>query len=131
MKIIITASSDNIEHPFNPRFGRAEYFILVDSETREAQALANPAMDARGGAGPHAVQFIAARKPDAVISGRFGPNAFSALEAAGIKAYIATCGTVSEILDQFLADQLSEVSEASGPGMHDDGRGVGGGRQNK
>ena len=125
MKIIITANSNKIDQPFNPRFGRAEYFILYDSETREAQAYVNPAMEARGGAGPQAVQFIASHKPDVVISGRFGPNAFTALEAAGIKAYTASSGTVSEVLDQFLAGQLSEISEASGPGMH------GGGRQGK
>ena len=81
MKIIITASSDKIDQPFNPRFGRAEYFILMDSETREAEAFTNPAINAHGGAGPQAVQFIAAHKLDAVICGRFGPNAFSALEA--------------------------------------------------
>ncbi len=118
MKIIITASNDKIDQPFNPRFGRAEYFILIDSETREAQAFANPATDARGGAGSQAVQFIASHQPDVVISGRYGPNAFSALEAAGVKAYIASSGTVSEVLDQFLAGQLTEVGEASGPGMH-------------
>jgi predicted Fe-Mo cluster-binding NifX family protein len=118
MKIIITAGSDKIDQPFNPRFGRAENFILVDSETREMQALANPARDARGGAGPQAVQFITSHKPDVVISGRFGPNAFSALEAAGIKTYIAYSGTVSEVLDQFLAGELTELGEASGPGLH-------------
>jgi predicted Fe-Mo cluster-binding NifX family protein len=121
MKIIITASGNKVDQSFNPRFGRTDYFILMDSETREAQAFANPAMDSRGGAGPQAVQFIAAHKPDAVISGRFGPKAFSALEVAGIKAYLAKDGTVSEVLDQFLAGQLTEANEASGPGMH--GRG--------
>jgi predicted Fe-Mo cluster-binding NifX family protein len=118
MKIIITASSDKIDQPFNPRFGRAEYFIQVDSETRAVQSFANPAMGTRGGAGPQAVQFIASHQPEAVISGRFGPNAYSALEAAGIKAYIASSGTVSEVMDQFLAGELTEVNEATGPGMH-------------
>ena len=118
MEIIITASSNQVDQPFNPRFGRAEYFILVDTETREAQALANPAMDARGGAGPQAVQFITSHQPAAVISGRFGPKAFSALAAAGIKAYIASSGTVNEIINQFLEGELIEVGEASGPGLH-------------
>jgi predicted Fe-Mo cluster-binding NifX family protein len=118
MKIIITASSDKIDQPFNPRFGRAEYFILMDSKTHEAQAFANPATKARGGAGPQAVQFITSHKPEVVISGRFGPKAFSALEAAGIKAYIANSGTVSEVMDQFLASQLTKAGEATGPGLH-------------
>ena len=122
MKIIITASSDNIEEPFNPRFGRADYFMLYDSESQEWSAFQNPGADASGGAGPQAVQFIAGKNPEAVISGRYGPSAFTALEAAGIKAYIANTGTVSEVLGQFLDGQLTQVAAATGPSMHGGGR---------
>jgi len=122
MKIIITASSNKTDQPFNPRFGRAEYFMLYDSDTQEWVAFQNPAVDARGGAGPQAVQFINSKKPEIVISGRYGPSAFTALEAAGIKAYIASHGSVSEVLQQFLDGQLEQVGEATGPGMHGGGR---------
>ena len=103
MKIIITATSNKIDQPFNPRFGRTDYFILVDSETREWEAFSNPAADARGGAGPQAVQFITEKGAEVVISGRYGPSAFTALEAAGIKAYIAAEGTVNEVFEKYLA----------------------------
>jgi predicted Fe-Mo cluster-binding NifX family protein len=122
MKIIITSSSDNIDESFNPRFGRAAYFILIDSDTREWESFPNPAADARGGAGPQAVQFIAGKGADIVISGRYGPNAFSALEAAGVKAYIASDGTVSSVLQQFLDDQLEQADAATGPELHGRGR---------
>jgi predicted Fe-Mo cluster-binding NifX family protein len=118
MKIIITATTNKIDQPFNPRFGRADYFILIDSETKEWEAFANPAANARGGAGPQAVQFVTNKGPDVVISGRYGPNAFSALEAAGMKAYIASDGTVSDVLQQFLDGQLTQTGAATGPGMH-------------
>ena len=65
MKIIITADGNKMDQTFNPRFGRAEYFILVDSDTQEWEAFSNPAADARGGAGPQAVQFINSKNPDA------------------------------------------------------------------
>ena len=122
MKIIITASSNTIEGPFNPRFGRADYFMLYDSDSQEWSAFQNPAADARGGAGPQAVQFIAGKNPDVVISGRYGPSAYTALEAAGIKTYIANTGTVSEVLRQFLDGQLAQVGAATGPSMHGRGR---------
>jgi len=118
MKIIITASSGNIDQAFNPRFGRADYFILVDSETRDWEAFLNHASLARGGAGPQAVQFITEKGAEILISGRYGPNAFSALAAAGIKAYIATAGSVEQVLQQFLDGQLEQATGASGPGMH-------------
>ena len=122
MKIIITASSESIEQPFNPRFGRAEYFLLYDSEQDVWEAISNPAIHARGGAGPQAVQFIVSHQPEILISGRFGPNAFSALKAAGIKTYLASSGTVSEVLEQYLAGELEQAVGASGPGMHGGGR---------
>ena len=118
MKIIITANSDQIDQPFNPRFGRAAYFMLYNDETQEWKTLMNPAADARGGAGPQAVQFIANQGAEVIISGRYGPSAFTALEAAGIQAYIASNGTVSEVLQQYLDGQLEQVGEASGPGFH-------------
>jgi len=122
MKIIITASSKKTEGLFNPRFGRADYFMLYDSDSREWSAFQNPAADASGGAGPQAVQFIAGKNPDVVISGRYGPSAFTALQAAGIKAYIANSGTVSNVLEQFLDGHLTQVDAATGPSMHGGGR---------
>jgi predicted Fe-Mo cluster-binding NifX family protein len=121
MKIVISATSNKINQSFNPRFGRADYFILIDSETREWEALPNPAAGASGGAGPQAVQFIADKGVDVVISGRYGPSAFTALEAAGIKAYLAEDGTVDEVLGKFMADELESTNSATGPGMHGKG----------
>ncbi|MFL7894182.1 MAG: NifB/NifX family molybdenum-iron cluster-binding protein [Anaerolineales bacterium] len=122
MKIIITASSDNMDQPFSPRFGRAEYFILIDSSTRAWEAFPNPAIHTRGGAGPQAVQFIADKGADVVISGRYGPSAFSALEAAGIQAFIAYQGTVDQVFEQHLAGELESTNTATGPELHGRGR---------
>ena len=118
MKVIITAITDNIEQSFNPRFGRSDYFILVDTERKDWQAVQHDEASEPGGAGPQAVQFIADKGANAVISGRYGPSAFTALNAAGIEAFIAKQGTVNEVLDQFLADELESVSAPTGQGFH-------------
>jgi predicted Fe-Mo cluster-binding NifX family protein len=121
MKIIITAVSNKIEGRFNPRFGRSEYFILVDTDNGDWEGFQNPATRARGGAGPQAVQFIAGKKAKAVISGRFGPSAFTALQAAGIQAYIAEdLETVEEALKKFQAGDLELVNAPTGRGFHGD-----------
>jgi len=122
MKIIISATTNKIDQSINHRFGRADYFILVDSESKDWEALLNPAADARGGAGPQAVQFIAEKGAEVVISGRYGPSAFTALEAAGIKAYLADDGTVSEVLEKFLNGNLENTNAATGPELHGKGR---------
>ena len=122
MKIIISASSNKMDQPFSPRFGRADYFILIDSATREWEAFPNPAVNARGGAGPQAVQFIAEKEAEVVISGRYGPSAFTALEAAGIQAFIGYQGTVSQVFEQHLAGELESTNTATGPELHGKGR---------
>jgi predicted Fe-Mo cluster-binding NifX family protein len=118
MRIAISSSDGKFDTPFSPRFGRCEYFIFVDSETREWKAKDNPAVSARGGAGPQAVQFLANNGVEAAISGKFGPNAYSSLEAAGIQAYEADGGTPSELVDRFLAGSLKQVNAATGPKRH-------------
>ncbi len=122
MKVIITGISNNIEDAFNPRFGRSDFFILMDTETGKWEGFENPAVSARGGAGPQAVQFITDKGAEAIISGRYGPNAFSALEAAGISAYIVEGQmTVKEVLDKFKAGELEMVNSPTGRGFHGGG----------
>jgi predicted Fe-Mo cluster-binding NifX family protein len=118
MKIAITSSGREISSALNPRFGRCECFIIVDTETKEWEAFENPAVGAGGGAGTQAAQFIANQGVEAVISGRFGPNAFTALEAAGLQAFVSTQGTTEAALDKFLAGELQRVTVATGPQMH-------------
>jgi len=111
MKIIITASSDNIDAQVDPRFGRAAYFLMVDPETLEWQAEANPGKSASGGAGIRAAQFVSEQDCEVVISGDFGPNAFEALSAAGLRMYtFGASQTVRQALQGYQSGQLTAVS---------------------
>jgi predicted Fe-Mo cluster-binding NifX family protein len=115
MKIIITAESPSLDSSFNPRFGRSPYFIIVDPGTLEWEAHTNPAVNAPGGAGTMSAQFAANNKVEAVISGGFGPNASSALNAAGILMYLyRDDGNIGDIIERFKAGDLQQIS-ASNP----------------
>lgn len=119
MKIILTAASPNIDSNIDPRFGRGAYFIVVDTDTLEWQAHANPAIGASGGAGSQAAQFIANQQVHAVVSGDFGPNAYNALQAAGITMYLyGDCRTVREAIGRYTAGSLTSVGAPTGPGHH-------------
>ncbi|MBN1666520.1 MAG: NifB/NifX family molybdenum-iron cluster-binding protein [Anaerolineales bacterium] len=118
MKIAISATGNSAGAAFNPRFGRCEFFLVWDDQANNWQAHANPALQAHGGAGTQAAQFIANLGVQAVISGRFGPNAYTALEAAGVQTYIAQSGTVQDVLQLFQAGNLQQVDAATGPEMH-------------
>jgi predicted Fe-Mo cluster-binding NifX family protein len=125
MKIAISAVKPDIESNLDPRFGRCAYFVFVDSETLQWEALPNPAMNARGGAGTMAAQFVANEGAKAVISGEFGPNAYAALNIAGIRGYVASNGKVSQLISDLNAGKLTQVSSATGPERHGGGFGRG------
>ncbi|MEA3349103.1 MAG: NifB/NifX family molybdenum-iron cluster-binding protein [Chloroflexota bacterium] len=118
MKLAITSLDGKFDTAFSPRFGRCDYFVFIDSETRDWEAKPNPAVAARGGAGPQAVQFLSSNGVEAIISGRYGPNAFSALDAADIQAFVADGGTPQELLEKFLAGELKQVNAATGNSLH-------------
>jgi len=122
MKILLSATAPNIEANIDPRFGRGAYLIIVDTDTLKWQAEQNPGVSASGGAGTQAAQMAANQQVEAVISGDFGPNAYNALQAAGISMYLyGASGTVSEAIEHFKAGKLVKVAAPTGRGRH--GRG--------
>jgi predicted Fe-Mo cluster-binding NifX family protein len=87
MKIAISATQPNLEGEVEPRFGRCRYFIIVDPETSEFEALENPNVESPSGAGVATGQFVASQGVREVLTGSLGPNAQQILAAAGIKTY--------------------------------------------
>jgi len=119
MKIVISAISPDLDSGIDPRFGRAAYFIAVDTNTSKWQAYPNPAAEALGGAGTQAAQYIANQGVRVVVSGDFGPNACTALKAAGIGMYLlGTSQTVREAVENYRAGQLASVSAPTLTGRH-------------
>ena len=85
MILLISVQQADMDSPVDDRFGRSAWFLRINSDTLDWQALENPGLNNRGGAGVAAAQFAIDQKIDVVISGDFGPNAAMALQAAGIQ----------------------------------------------
>jgi len=114
MKILITAKGKQISDEVDPRFGRAKFFVLVDTDTNEATAHDNSQnLNAAQGAGIQAAQSVTQLGAEAVISGNVGPNAFQTLNAAGIKMYLCPQATVEEAVRKFKAGELKEAAAAN------------------
>jgi predicted Fe-Mo cluster-binding NifX family protein len=126
MRICVSASANSLDASVDPRFGRCPYFIIVDSETLQFEAVPNSASGAVGGAGIQAVQIIASKGAKVVITGNVGPNAFQALSAAGIKIITGAYGTVREVVEKYRRGELKETSSPTVGGHF--GMGMGGGR---
>ena len=114
MKIVITAQGKELSSEIDPRFGRAKWLIVVDTESGDLQAHDNAVnLNAAQGAGIQTGQNIANLGVEVVITGNVGPNAFKTLNAADIKIFLAQKQTVAEAIDSFKAGKLKEVDQAN------------------
>jgi predicted Fe-Mo cluster-binding NifX family protein len=101
MKIAISSSGTDQSAQVDPRFGRCQYFIIVDTESGKTEAIPNAAQSAGGGAGIQAAQTIADQGVETVLTGNVGPNAHRALQAAKISVATGVSGTVSDAVRAF------------------------------
>jgi predicted Fe-Mo cluster-binding NifX family protein len=100
MKIAISSQGKYPESNVDPRFGRAKYFIVYDTETDSFSAIDNNQnLQAAQGAGIQAAQNVANQKADMVISGNLGPKAYRTLKAAGIRIALWSNGSVKEAIE--------------------------------
>ena len=127
MKICITASGNTTDSAMDPRFGRAPYFIFVDTDSGEIEAIANSAAASGGGAGVASGQLMADKGIDIVITGNLGPNATNVLQASNIKAYRGEMKSIKENIENYKQGRLEEIDVSVSPhsGLGDGG-GLGG-----
>lgn len=108
MKIVISASRPDLEAQVEPRFGRAPYFLMVDTKTMEWEVLTNGQnLQAAQGAGIQAAALVARQRPAAVLTGHCGPKAFHTLLAAGISVILGLKGPVRDAVRSYQAGKLT------------------------
>ena len=112
MKLCITSQGPELSSPVDPRFGRASWFIIYETETGAFEALDNARnLNAASGAGVQAAATVADKGCDWVISGHIGPKALAVLQAGGVKVAVGAEGSV-EAAAAFKDGRLGEATEA-------------------
>jgi len=118
MKIAVTSTGADIDSEVDPRFGRAAFIIVVDSETFEFEALDNKEnVNALKGAGIQAAVAVNKKGADVLLTGFCGPNAFKAMNAAKIKVANDAKGTVREAVQAYLDGKMPLADAANVEGQ--------------
>jgi predicted Fe-Mo cluster-binding NifX family protein len=112
MKIVVTAKGNTMDSQLDQRFGRADYFMVVDADTLEFEAVNNAAAIAAGGAGIVSAQAVVEKGVQAVITGNVGPNALSVLQAAKITIYKGQAVSVRENVELYKKEALGKMDTA-------------------
>ena len=113
MKICITSTGKDLNAGVDQRFGRCQYFLIVDMDTMELKTVSNDSALSSGGAGIQAAQIVTKQDVKAVITGNIGPNAFQILQAAGIKVFTGAEGTIQEAIERYKNETLNETGSAN------------------
>jgi len=107
-RIAVSAGEDNgLDSTVSPHFGRCPYFVLVDMEEREVQAVravSNPYYNQHE---PGQVPgFVHSQQVDVMLTGGMGRRAIAFFEQYGIQAATGASGTVRRALEQYVGHQL-------------------------
>ena len=113
MKVVVTSEGSDLTSQVDPRFGRARYFVLVDTDSGEFSVHDNTQnVDAAQGAGIQAGQTVVDLGAEAVITGNIGPKAFATLQAGGITVYSKVSGTVKDAVERLKAGEIEPAGGA-------------------
>ena len=114
MKIAVTSKGPDLNDPVDPRFGRAAYILVVDSETFDFDVLDNKKnVNALKGAGIQAAGMVSDKGEKVLLTGFCGPNAFKVLNAARIKVASDAKCTVRDAVESFIQGKLTFSDQAN------------------
>ncbi len=110
-KIAISVSNRNGQKaPVDERFGRAPYFLLANEDNYPLmETIRNEQAQAVHGAGTSVAALMARNGVTDVISGQFGPKAYTALEKLNVRMWVAPSGlSANQVLVEFFKGNLSQ-----------------------
>ncbi len=117
MIIAISSTGPTLDSQLDPRFGRAQGFLLHDTESGENRYVSNEQnLSLPQGAGIQSAMNVAKAGARVLITGHVGPKAFAALGKGKIDIYLCEAGTVGQALEAFRQNRLALALGADKPG---------------
>jgi len=114
MKVAITSKGTLLDSEVDPRFGRAPYILIVDTDTLAFEVVDNSDnANAFKGAGIQAATMVSDKGATVLMTGYCGPKAFTTLEAAGVKVVNDITGKVREAVKTFKQGKVSYATAAN------------------
>ena len=94
MKVAVSATGGSLDSLVSEKFGRCEYFLIVDADTMKFEAISNLGSKMESGAGPKAAETIINKGAEIVLTGSVGNKAETVLNAANIKIVTGIAGNI-------------------------------------
>lgn len=111
MKVAVSAKGKSLHSHVDDRFGRCSFFVVVNPESMEFDAIENPGLKERDAAGVQASRILMGKGVDAVVVKNIGHNALVTLDGAGIKVYVGAAGTVLNAIERLKKGKLTPAEQ--------------------
>ena len=112
MKIVFTAKGNNWDSQMDPRFGRAEMFLVYDDQSDTLEDISNKQTEnMEHGVGPKTSKIMIELEANVVITGSgAGGNALEILKSTGIEFYTGAGDmTIKEAYESYKKGELKKV----------------------
>ena len=110
MRIGVSATGRDLNARVDDRFGRCPWFLVVDTDSLEFEAVENRHAQEGMGAGMAAAKDLIDEHVDAVISGQVGPKAYEVLKAMNIDIFLVSGGdSVKDALERLKRGELQRM----------------------
>ena len=111
MKIAVSADGPDLNAKVGFRFGTSKYFVIVDQDTMDFEAVANPGASTYHGSSVEAVVLVISKKVDTVLTGYCSPAAIGHLTVNGIQVLAGVEGTVAKVVEKYKKGELQQQLE--------------------
>jgi predicted Fe-Mo cluster-binding NifX family protein len=110
VKIAVSSTGAELASLVDPRFGRCRYYMIIDPQSYEFEAVENTGSRMQWVTrGTATGNLVAGHKVGAVITGHIGRKATGILKEAHVRIYTGAKGTVKQVVDKFNEGKLEEV----------------------
>ena len=103
MNVLIAADGPTLDSSVAKRFGQAPYYLYVDANTGQVQAIENTDHDDE----PHAIiSQMAHQGAEVFITGNIGPHAFALVRSLGRQVALARRMSAAAALEKYQKGKL-------------------------
>ncbi|MFC1761987.1 NifB/NifX family molybdenum-iron cluster-binding protein [Planctomycetota bacterium] len=114
MKVAVTTQGQEMSSPLDPRFGRAQWIMVVDTDSGDFKVHDNTVnLNIAQGAGIQTAKRVIDLEAVAIVTGNVGPKAFTTLNAANVEIFLARDTTVADAIEALKSGELESVSQAN------------------
>lgn len=107
MIIGVCAKEEKLDSKLADRFGRAECYVIFNTETEEILTTENSAKNEASGAGGSAVKILDQYNVKVILAPELGPKAMDAIKAFEMEAYnFNGSKTVKEAIENYKSGNL-------------------------